>query len=621
MSKKNQNKKSASENSPETIIPTTESQDLTSEKKHAEAMDLEQPSNSDEDKITFSPQTLKKPEEVPEGVDKSSDGDEQNEKKKKVCQPNGDKRKKSDDDKIIVDKILAMVNKYYMDENDEPMVEIKNEDQFERYAVNSKEFEGKLRCMLWRLNRTPLTKSKLKAVRERIETEIYVNETNKSMGRLNHGIRIVPRYDEDGQLTIYYSLNNKKNEAVKISAQGWEIIPEPLFFRRSSHLQPQVCPSKKGNFHLIDNFLAIGDPDEKLLTKVWIIAQFFPRIEKPALFINGVQGSAKSTISKLIHMLVNPSNVDPLTFPGQPDELAKILHQNYLPVFDNLSKISREQSDMLCRAITGGGVLCANSETATPIFKRGMILNSIDAIITRPDLLERTIIIKTKRFENGKYKPEDDLIGEFREALPEILGGVMDIISRVLASISTHGQQVKQHQLPRMAEFTKYVYAIAEEAGLGGENFLRAYNNNIESQNDEVIANNPLTECLVALLNSKPDKRFNESTTTLLDELNKTRGEIGYEKPPRNWPASSSHLARELNKYSVNLKEFGIEYSHSRDNKSTIKSLWMTKQSKLSSLPTPEETPDRPESSPSEPNLIEQGDVSDSVCSKAMSNS
>ncbi len=77
--------------------------------------------------------------------------------------------------------------------------------------------------------------------------------------------------------------------------------------------------------------------------------------------------------------------------------------------------------------------------------------------------MDRSILLHLERIDPIKRKDEEKLWKDFEEVKPEILGGIFDVISKAMSIYPS----VKLSLLPRMADFGKWGYAIAE--ALGGE--------------------------------------------------------------------------------------------------------------------------------------------------------
>ena len=76
-----------------------------------------------------------------------------------------------------------------------------------------------------------------------------------------------------------------------------------------------------------------------------------------------------------------------------------------------------------------------------------------------------------ERITSENRKTEEDFWQEFEAQRPYIFGAMLDVLSKALAIYPT----VKLDKLPRMADFCKWGYAVAEAAAIGGDVFLEGY--------------------------------------------------------------------------------------------------------------------------------------------------
>jgi hypothetical protein len=84
----------------------------------------------------------------------------------------------------------------------------------------------------------------------------------------------------------------------------------------------------------------------------------------------------------------------------------------------------------LCALATGGGLAkrelySVSDETIIHVCKP-IILNGIEDVVTRQDLLDRSIYITMPRIPDGRRRVEADLIKEFKRFHPSILGAPLD---------------------------------------------------------------------------------------------------------------------------------------------------------------------------------------------------
>lgn len=363
---------------------------------------------------------------------------------------------------------------------------------------------------------------------------------------------------------IWYDLTDKKWRAVKITADGWEVVNNPLIlFRRYSHQQQQVEPIRGGDARELLRFINLRDERQKLLYLTWIISCFIPDFPHPVPSKYGAQGSAKSMASKLTKKLLDPSALEIGSFPKESREFAQFLsHHWYLP-FDNVSHLPEWISDMICRAVTGDGFskreLFSDDDDIIYTFKRCISLNGINLVATRPDLLERSILFELERIPEKERKTEKKLLKEFEEARPRILGGIFDAISGALR----YRPQVNLMELPRMADFTEWGCAIVQALGYAKEDFLDAYHANIRGQNEEVLTGSLIATVVRTFMEDKEE--WIDTPSRTLDVLKSKAVEmgIGAEKE-REWPKSAKTLTRELNKLKTNLATEGIQIEQDR---------------------------------------------------------
>ena len=129
-------------------------------------------------------------------------------------------------------------------------------------------------------------------------------------------------------------------------------------------------------------------------------------------------------------------------------------------------------------------------------FRRCVVLNGIQPGVTRPDLLDRTIPLHLERMEPGQRKEEREFWAAFEAARPRLVGAMFDALAQAMRRYPT----VHLPALPRMADFCRWGYAVADALGLGGAAFLQAYTDAIGAQNTAAIENHAVAATVIALL-------------------------------------------------------------------------------------------------------------------------
>ena len=369
---------------------------------------------------------------------------------------------------------------------------------------------------------------------------------------------------------IYYDLKDDSCNVVKVSRDGWEIIKDPpVIFARTKTMYRQVTPERNGNLDILDKWFRYKDENHLILQKVILVASLIPNIARPIQVLHGEKGSSKTSTMKLVRDIIDPAIVPVVSIPKTTDDLAVYISKNYVPCFDNIDTISNQVSDLLCIAVTGGGhtkrKLYTDDEEQVMFFQRFIVLNGINVVATRPDLLDRCILLELERIPPNERKEEKVLREEFEKDKPIILGAIFETLSKAMSIYD----QVELNNLGRMADFTRWGYAIAEVLGIGGDKFLEAYLNNQNNANIEALESHPVG---FAMYNFMEDKTvWSGSPTKLLSELEIVAGFEKIDTTNSNWAKTPNVLSRRLNEIKSNLLDLGIEFERSKGKNREIK--------------------------------------------------
>jgi hypothetical protein len=108
--------------------------------------------------------------------------------------------------------------------------------------------------------------------------------------------------------------------------------------------------------------------------------------------------------------------------------------------FDNLSDLTPWLSDRLCRLATGSGFATRElfSDDDEVIFSatRPVILNGISEVVTRSDLLDRSLVLTFPTIPDALRRDERGLLRDFTIARAGILGGLLDAVSSALRHLA-----------------------------------------------------------------------------------------------------------------------------------------------------------------------------------------
>ena len=313
------------------------------------------------------------------------------------------------------------------------------------------------------------------------------------------------------------------------------------------------------------NFLKLfnlRNSKDLLLLSVYIVSLFIPEIPKVILVISGNGGGAKTTTFKLIKDIVDPSSVDILSFNKNINDLIQILEHHYVNFFDNVSFVSTELSDLLCRAVTGSGylkrALYTDDSDVSYNFKRCIGINGINIVTTRADLVDRSLSLRVERIPEDKRKKEEEIKEYFERLKPFVLGHIFDILVKVLKYREEHKDEKILKGSPRMADFAEWGEIISRCLGNKDNEFIDAYQDNIDNQNDEIIESTPVAESIILFMDDK--EKWEGTPSQLYKFLEDIISQVYYDLRRSNlWPKAANRLTAKINEITPNLLKRNIE--------------------------------------------------------------
>lgn len=357
---------------------------------------------------------------------------------------------------------------------------------------------------------------------------------------------------------FYYNLNNKEKSIVKVTAKCIKIIKTKTpYFLPNRNTASQVKPDlDNGDMSLLKKYLRMTHENYFVLLLVYIVTCIIESIPHPILIICGEKGASKSTSSRIIKSIVDPSNSDILSMPTTLESLELILTSNYMPVFDNIDSIRQVESDMFCITSTGGAIikrkLYTNNDLQISTFKQCLILNGISVVASKADILDRSLLIELERIKDSDLKEERKIWKDFENDKPRILGGIFNVLHKAMSIYD----DISLKKMYRMADFTKWGCAIAEALGYGKDVFLEALEQNRSKLNDETISQDIVATATLAFMKNR--KEWSGSVTELYSELKQIALVQGIDTYSRVWPKAANVLSRRLNEIKSNLLSMGI---------------------------------------------------------------
>jgi hypothetical protein len=354
---------------------------------------------------------------------------------------------------------------------------------------------------------------------------------------------------------IYLDLANEHWQAVEIDARGWRIIApaeRAIYFRRPRGMLPLPLPEPQTDARALVALRKLLNVGENFpLIVAWMIAALRPSGPYPVLAIHGEQGSAKSSTVRYLRATIDPNQAPMRVAPKDPRDLQIAAHNSWVMSFDNLSHISPWLSDCLCRLSTGGGFssreLYTDAEETVLDATRPVVLNGIEELTTRADLLDRSIVIELEAIAESARRPERELDEEFDATRPAVLGALLNAVARGLGNLA----DIQLSALPRMADFATWVTAAEPALPWKPGVFLALYRENITSANTLTLEASVIFPMLAGVM------PFEGTSTELLEQL---KGQLPDEKKKaRDFPGNARALSGALKRIAPNLRRMGID--------------------------------------------------------------
>jgi hypothetical protein len=360
---------------------------------------------------------------------------------------------------------------------------------------------------------------------------------------------------------FFIDLGDSSGNAISIGPAGWAVAHYPeVHFRRPEGLLALPVPSRGGSIELLRPYVNLSDRDFRLLI-AWMAAALQPVGPYPILALYGEQAAAKSTLAKLIRLLIDPQAAALLSIPRGTRDLMVTGHNGWLLAYDNISAISDVVSDALCMVSTGGAYagrsLFSNDERRVIQVQRPVILSGIEEFIKRGDLSDRSVYLELPPIDPIKRRREDQFWPAFHRDQPKILGALLDAVVGGLQKRPS----LSFSELPRMADFAALGEAVGQTLHWPAGTFLADYDHNRRSATmtqleDSVVAN--------ALLRYFRTKLHWEGTAAeLLFRLTEAMGKKRIASS--QWPKTARIFSNELRRIAPQLRFHGLSATFKRN--------------------------------------------------------
>jgi len=268
--------------------------------------------------------------------------------------------------------------------------------------------------------------------------------------------------------TRYVDLGRKDELALVIKAGKPPVVgstPDDVYFHRGTIHGELPIPKKMPGVSIDDLWDHIRVKKEyRPVILAWMYASWSPKSQSaPVLLLDGVSGSAKSTIERRLLSLLDPFARD--TMFGRPSSnagLIFLLNMSRVIGMDHVSQITPHMQDSLRRAVTGDAFeprnpYARNGEITPPNLRSAVILSGLDLSAIDRGLAGRAIRIALDLVPMSIWIPDDVLDERWAEVYPGLLWEFAELMGKIMTVTTIPSTQ--------MAGLDRALYAVNRVTG------------------------------------------------------------------------------------------------------------------------------------------------------------
>lgn len=320
---------------------------------------------------------------------------------------------------------------------------------------------------------------------------------------------------------------------------------------------PKIKDSDVADVYKLKKYLNFKEEDQFTLFITALAFAYCTRSPDIIMMFTGPEGCGKSTASEIAKRTIDPEFPMKLNLTTEADLYLQAT-SSLLLVCDNISGISGKMSDSLCRLATGTGQkkrqLYSDYDSSSKEVKNPLVLNGIDDMSSRTDLLSRSILLELTPFI--ETKSSNKLYADFEEDHPSILKGILEMIASALIEMPN----IEMENPPRMFDYAQFGVASEKYLKLESGSFLKAYKFNIAYCMEKIGTSSELISTIVNQLQYIEDGILFKSASDLLSMLNENS------KNSKLLPQSPIGLGKSLRRLESVFKKLGIEITFKKMN-------------------------------------------------------
>jgi hypothetical protein len=370
---------------------------------------------------------------------------------------------------------------------------------------------------------------------------------------------------------VYVDMANTEDQVIEFCGGAYTIRDDApgVLFRRTKLTSAMPTPVEGtgtaalmptpavegGEIAALWDLIPIDENDRPLILAWLVHALIQPDVAHTILLLAAEHGSAKSTITRWLVNLIDPSPAPLRKAPRDADAWVVAASASWVVALENLSGvIPLWFSDSLCRASTGDGdvrrQLYTDGDVAVFAFRRIVVINGIDVTVTQGDLADRLLRVSLPRIGEDKRKTDEEIAKSWHEAQPAILGALLTLAADVHQRLT----KIEVPNLPRMADYAKVLAAVDAVLGTKGLAYYREQCKN--------LAADTLDAPFIAHIVTERYACIDSTSAEILAAVEKAavsaaKGSESVWRAPKGWPTSAREVTNQLTRHAPALRTQG----------------------------------------------------------------
>lgn len=275
----------------------------------------------------------------------------------------------------------------------------------------------------------------------------------------------------------------------------------------------------------------------------------------PILYLHGNAGSGKTTVARLIAMLLGLNGTKVKTQPKDIRDLIATASHNYMLCFDNCGRMSDDLANAMCSVATGGTVdgrkLYTNVDLVETLLLQPMILTAIK-FPKQYDLCTRSIFIKAG-VPQITYASDTEIYQKLSSILPQAQSWLLSMTAKAMVVMD----DVESIAKFRGGDFNTFLAAFETVLGITDQSVQKYVNKaQEEALNMQALEHDELLASIISIVHQH--NSFSGGPTAVHKMLH-TAIMSDMRRLPSNWPQNASALSTKLNRMKEQLEKHGVE--------------------------------------------------------------